>query len=69
MIKQLFKFLTLSSESKEQKAKRISEAIDNDPVIKKLDKDITDLNKKASKYIKKDAKYMSLLKKYGIEIE
>ena len=54
---------------KKKKPKNVDDLIKNDPVLQKLDKEIGDLNKKASKHIKNDKEYMSLLKKYGIEID
>jgi hypothetical protein len=54
---------------KSKKPKDLQTVINNDPILKRLDADITDLNRKASAYIKKDKEYMNLLKKYGIEID
>jgi DNA-directed RNA polymerase subunit H (RpoH/RPB5) len=67
MFKVLFKLLGLSSETKEQKSKRNAAIIDNDPVLRKLDKQIGDLNDKAAERLKKDAEAMKILKKLGIE--
>ena len=41
---------------------------DNDPILKKLDKDIGDINDKAGERMKKTfpAKTLAMLKKYGL---
>jgi hypothetical protein len=52
-----------------KKPKNIDAIIKNDPVLQKLDKEIGDLNQKASEILKKDAAAMKILKKLGIEIK
>ena len=42
--------------------------IDNDPVLKSIDKNIGDLNRKAADRIRKDPVLLNLFKKAGIEI-
>jgi hypothetical protein len=54
---------------KKKKPQSVDDLIKNDPILQKLDKEIGDLNKKASKHIRKDKEYMALLKKYGIQID
>jgi hypothetical protein len=62
MIKQLLSFFGLSFESKEQKAKRISAMIDNDPEIKKIDAEIARLHKENGQL---SPEFKEILKKYG----
>ena len=54
---------------KKKKPKDIDDLIKNNPTLKKIDKEIGDLNKKASKHIEKDKVTMDILKKYGIKID
>ena len=54
---------------KKKKPKSIDDLIKNDPTLQKLDKEIGDINKKASKHIKRDKVTMDILKKYGIKID
>ena len=49
--------------------KNIDNIIKNDPVLKKLDKEIGDLNQKAGERLKNDVEAMKILKKLGIEIK
>jgi hypothetical protein len=46
----------------------IRKIIDNDPILKKLDKDIGDINDKAGERMKRTlpAKTLAMLKKYGL---
>lgn len=67
-IRKIFRFLlsddntnNQSVSAKENKQKRIQKAIDNDPQIKKIDKEIEDIH---SKY-PIDPEFKELLKKYG----
>lgn len=70
MIKLLLKFFGVISETKEKKSKKISAIIDNDPVLKKLDKDIADINKKATERMKTyDPDWIELLRKNGVDIK
>ena len=54
---------------KKKKPKSVDDLIKNDTILQKLDKEIGDLNKKASKHIEKDKVTMDILKKYGIKID
>jgi hypothetical protein len=50
-----------------KKPAQIQSVIDNDPVLKKLDKDIADLNKaSADRMFKKYPDTIDILKKYGL---
>jgi hypothetical protein len=70
MIKLLLKRLGLIPETKEEKSKRISLLIENDPVLKKLDKDIADINKRATERMKVyDPDWIELLRKQGVNIK
>jgi hypothetical protein len=70
MIKLLLKRLGLIPETKEEKSKRISLLIENDPVLKKLDKEIEDINKKATERMKVyDPDWIELLRKQGVNIK
>ena len=62
MIKLLLKRLGLIPETKEEKSKRISLLIENDPVLKKLDKEIAALNERSGKL---NPEFVKILKKYG----
>jgi hypothetical protein len=65
----LGEFFGLFGNKKEDRTKKINDLIDNDPILKKLDKEIGDLNDKAAERLKKDADAMKILKKLGIEIK
>ena len=54
--------------SKGNKNMSMKDIIDNDPVIKKLDKEIGDINDKAGERMKKtlDPGTLAILKKYGL---
>ena len=54
---------------KKKKPKSVDDLIKNDPILQKLDKEIEDINKKASKHIRRDKVTMDILKKYGIKID
>lgn len=62
-------FFGLFCKKKEDRTKKINDLIDNDPVLKKLDTQIGDLNNKAAGRLKKDTDAMAILKKLNIEIE
>ena len=53
---------------KKQTPDEIRKIIDNDPILKKLDKDIGDINDKAGERMKKtlDPGTLAILKKYGL---
>ena len=63
-VKKFFGFLGTN-----ERPNDINYIIDNDPVLKKLDKEIGDLNDKAAAYLKKDADAVKILKKYGIDLK
>jgi hypothetical protein len=65
----LKEFFGLFGKKKEDRSKKISDIINNDPILKKLDKEIGDLNDKAAERLKKDADAVKILKKIGIEIK
>jgi hypothetical protein len=65
----LGEFFGLFGNKKEDRTKKINDLIDNDPILKKLDKEIGDLNDKAAERLKKDVDAMKILKKLGIEIK
>jgi len=65
----LGEFFGLFGNKKEDRTKKMNDLIDNDPILKKLDKEIGDLNDKAAERLKKDADAMKILKKLGIEIK
>lgn len=68
MIKQLLRLF--GAETKEQKQKRINALIDNDPEIKKLDKKIEEINKRATERMKAyDPDWIELLRKHGVNIK
>jgi hypothetical protein len=54
---------------KPKKPKNIDDIIKNDPVLQRLDKEIGDLNQKASERLKNDEEAMKILKKLGIEVK
>jgi hypothetical protein len=53
---------------KKQTPAEIRKVIDNDPILKKLDKDIGDINDKAGERMKKTLapSTLAILKKYGL---
>lgn len=51
-----------------QKPKDIADLIDNDPILKQLDRKIGDLNRTAADKIRKDPTLLKLVKNAGIEI-
>jgi hypothetical protein len=54
---------------KPNRPKDIDNIIKNDPVLQRLDKEIGDLNQKASERLKTDVEAMKILKKLGIEVK
>jgi hypothetical protein len=54
---------------KKKKPKSVDDLIKNDPILQKLDKEISAINQKADKYLKRDKEYMAILKKHGIDIK
>ena len=54
---------------KKKKPKSVDDLIKSDTVLQKLDKEIEDINKRASKYIRRDKVTMDILKQYGIKID
>jgi hypothetical protein len=65
----LKEFFGLFGKKKSERKKDVNDLINNDPVLKQLDKEIGDLNDKAAERLKKDADAMKILKKLGIEIK
>jgi hypothetical protein len=66
----LKEFFGLFGKKKEDRGKKINDLIDNDPILKKLDKEIETLNKKATDVMKKhDPQWIELLKKHGVDIK
>ena len=66
----LKEFFGLFGKSKENRQSIINQLIDNDPVLKKLDKDIADINKKATERMKTyDPAWIELLRKQGVNIK
>lgn len=66
----LSEFFGLFGKSKEDRSKKINTLIDNDPILKKLDKDIEALNKRATDRIKlTDPDFVDILKKHGVDIK
>lgn len=62
MLRFILKRLGLIPETKEEKNKRISALIDNDPEIKKIDKEIAALDERSGKL---SPEFVKILKKYG----
>jgi hypothetical protein len=66
----LKEFFGLFGRSKEDRQAKINQLIDNDPVLKKLDKEIADINKKATERMKTyDPDWIELLRKQGVNIK
>ena len=66
----LKEFFGLFGKSKEDRIKKINDVIDNDPILKKLDKDIEALNKKATDRLKQtDPDFIDILRKQGVDIK
>jgi DNA/RNA endonuclease YhcR with UshA esterase domain len=62
MIKQLLRFFGVTFETKEQKSKRISTIIENDPELKKIDAEIARLDNRSGQL---SPEFVKILKKYG----
>lgn len=61
----LKEFFGLFGKSKKKRNKKISDIIDNDPVLKKLDKEVGDINRAAEKRLKKtNPELLKMLNKY-----
>ena len=66
----LKEFFGLFGKKNEDRNKKISDLIDNDPILKKLDKDIEALNKKATDRLKQtDPDFIDILRKHGVDIK
>jgi hypothetical protein len=66
----LGEFFGLFGKKKEDRNKKINDLIDNDPILKKLDKDIEALNKRATDRIKlTDPDFADILKRSGVDIK
>jgi hypothetical protein len=66
----LKEFFGLFGKSKEDRTKKINDLIDNDPILKKLDKDIEALNKRATDRLKlTDPDFLDILKRNGVDIK
>jgi hypothetical protein len=53
-----------------KKPQSMQDLIDNDPVLKKLEKELGDINKKAAERIKRtDPDFADLLRKHNIDID
>ena len=66
----LKEFFGLFGKSKEDRSKTINNLIDNDPILKKLDKEIEDINKKATERMKVyDPEWIELLRRHGVNIK
>lgn len=61
MIAKIFKLLGLLPDTKEEKIKRISTIIDNDPQLIKIDEEIARLNNESGKL---NPEFKEILKKY-----
>jgi hypothetical protein len=61
-------FFGLFGKKKSERKKDINDLIDNDPVLKKLDAEINDINSKAEDRLEKIATsdQMAILRKYGV---
>ena len=51
------------------KPKKIGDIIDNDPVLKQIDKKMSDLNKSATERLKKDPRMVKLFKDAGWSLD
>jgi hypothetical protein len=61
-------FFGLFGKPKTHRSEQINDLIDNDPILKKLDGDIAELNDEARLRLLKDKDAVAILKKYGIDI-
>ena len=62
------KFFSFLWNTKQSKSEKINKIIDNDPVLKKLDQELSDLNAKAYERIKDDEVMRKVFKSYGIDL-
>jgi hypothetical protein len=64
----IWEFFGLFGKKKSERKKDVNDLIDNDPILKKLDDEINDLNSKASNRLQKIATpdQMAILRKYGV---
>lgn len=64
----LWEFFGLFGKKKAERKKDINDLIDNDPILKKLDDEINDLNAKAAARLEKTAsdEELAILRKYGV---
>lgn len=61
----LKEFFGLFGKSKKNRNKKISDIIDNDPVLQKLDKEVGDLNRAAEERLKKrNPELLKLINQY-----
>jgi len=67
-MKSLLRFFGIIKETPEEYSKRMQSVIDNDPVLKRINAKLTELNDKAAAELAEDKKYMKLLKKHKIDI-
>ena len=58
----------LGLETKEERQKRINWRIENDPVLKKIDKELERLNKDAADRIKSDPEKVEMFRRIGIDV-
>lgn len=66
----LTEFFGLFGKKKEDRAKKVNDLIDNDPILKKLDKEIEAINKRATDRIKTtDPDFVDILRKHGVDIK
>jgi hypothetical protein len=64
--KYLIEFFGLFGKRKEDRQEKINQIIDNDPILKKLDKQVGDINRAARKRLEKtDPELLKLLDKYN----
>jgi hypothetical protein len=68
MKKIMKKFFSFLWNKKQSKSEKINNLIANDPVIKKLDQEIGELNNRAAERLRKDKEAVKILKELGIDI-
>lgn len=51
------------------KPDKLQQIIDNDPVLKKIDRELDANNREAAEWIKKDPEMLRLFKKYGFNVD
>jgi hypothetical protein len=64
----IWEFFGLFGKKKSERKKDVNDLIDNDPILRKLDDEINDINAKAADRLAKIATpdQMAILKKYGV---